>query len=661
MIKAFLGLRFSPPRLLAQAPQQAAAGANPIRGRDCESGYPIHPQLWRTATGVACWKAPVRDAPGSTTTTTVCPIFMWSAASRLRTECIRIPLKQAPAIPPHNHLYRNNGDGTFTDVTDQAGVAANIFGTAAIAADFDNDGFVDLLVTGYGQGDSLPQQRRRDVRRCHCESRHQSRRLVDQLRLARLRPRWLCRSVCRPLREVRSEVSQLTILPTTIPGRSTTRRHQPPLPQQLQRNVHRCDATSPASAPTKGAPWASPPPTIDGDGYPDIYVANDKTENFLFHNKHDGTFEEIAGDLGVAYGQNGEMYLRDGPGVRRHRWRRPPRSLGDRFEVQPADAQHRCERIRRHRSELRESPQATAQYVSWGSGVYDFDNDGWLDILVFHGGLIHLVPQEQSLFRGLGNGKFADVSRDAGPVLDVKTVSRGACFADYDNDGKVDAFVVNLGAPATLLHNVSPEQQSLAHGEAEGEEKQSRWHWSAPGTAVCGAQTDRRARCRIRLSLAGRRPRSLRARRLRTSREAHDPLAEWRGADPRERCRRSRAHRGGTVDASAPHLMRELPANGAGCCRLRLALLAMAAMPAAKQSAATLKERYLSPLEMAVSPDGHLLYVVCQDSDEATRRRCCNRQGCRKHCSRSHAARDRDLRRRQTLCSSRMPGPTTSR
>ena len=65
------------------------------------------------------------------------------------------------------------------------------------------------------------------------------------------------------------------------------------------------------------------------------------------------------------------------------------------------------------------------------------------------------MPQEQSLFRGLGSGKFADASRDAGPVLDVKTVSRGACFADYDNDGKIDAFVVNLGAPATLLHNVT--------------------------------------------------------------------------------------------------------------------------------------------------------------------------------------------------------------
>jgi hypothetical protein len=98
---------------------------------------------------------------------------------------------------------------------------------------------------------------------------------------------------------------------------------------------------------------------------------------------------------------------------------------------------------------------ATGQYVSWGSGIYDFDNDGWPDILVFHGGLIQMVPQEHSLYRGLGNGNFADVSRGAGPVLDVKTVGRGACFADYDNDGKVDAYLVNLGAQGTLLHNVT--------------------------------------------------------------------------------------------------------------------------------------------------------------------------------------------------------------
>ncbi len=100
--------------------------------------------------------------------------------------------------------------------------------------------------------------------------------------------------------------------------------------------------------------------------------------------------------------------------------------------------------------------QVNAQYVSWGTGVFDFDNDGLLDILIFHGGLIHLIPEEHTLFRGLAEGRFADVSQEAGPVLSVRTTARGACFADYDNDGKVDAFVVNLGAQGTLVHNVSP-------------------------------------------------------------------------------------------------------------------------------------------------------------------------------------------------------------
>jgi len=99
--------------------------------------------------------------------------------------------------------------------------------------------------------------------------------------------------------------------------------------------------------------------------------------------------------------------------------------------------------------------QTNAQYVSWGTGVYDFDNDGFPDILIFHGGLIHLIPQEHTLFRGEGKGRFEDVSRDAGTVLSERTVARGACFADYDNDGKVDAFLVNLGAKGALVHNVS--------------------------------------------------------------------------------------------------------------------------------------------------------------------------------------------------------------
>jgi hypothetical protein len=104
--------------------------------------------------------------------------------------------------------------------------------------------------------------------------------------------------------------------------------------------------------------------------------------------------------------------------------------------------------------------QWAAQYTSWGTGAYDYDNDGLTDLLVFHGGLIHLIAQEHSVFRNLGGGKFEDVSSKAGPYFATKSVARGACFADYNNEGKVGAFVVNLGAPGVLLHNVT---QSTGH------------------------------------------------------------------------------------------------------------------------------------------------------------------------------------------------------
>jgi hypothetical protein len=99
--------------------------------------------------------------------------------------------------------------------------------------------------------------------------------------------------------------------------------------------------------------------------------------------------------------------------------------------------------------------QWTGQYTSWGTGIHDFDNDGLKDILIFHGGLIHMVPQEHSLFRNVGGGKFEDVSTKGGPFFQLKTVGRGACFADYDSDGRVDAFLVNLGGPGQLLHNTT--------------------------------------------------------------------------------------------------------------------------------------------------------------------------------------------------------------
>jgi len=99
--------------------------------------------------------------------------------------------------------------------------------------------------------------------------------------------------------------------------------------------------------------------------------------------------------------------------------------------------------------------QLAAQYVSWGTAAQDFDNDARDDIFIAHGGLIHLVPQEHSLFRNLGNGKFQDVSTSGGAFFKTKTVGRGACFGDFDSDGRIDLFLVNLGASGQLLRNTT--------------------------------------------------------------------------------------------------------------------------------------------------------------------------------------------------------------
>ena len=205
------------------------------------------------------------------------------------------PAQAAPAVAPHNHLYRNDGNGTFTDVTDEAGVAADIFGMAAIAADYDNDGFVDLLVTGYGRAILYRNKGNGTFEDVTAKAGIK----VDGWSIGSA---WLDydRDGCVDLfvgRYVKFDPEYRTYYaadnyPGPLDYEGETNRLYP---QQLQRHIHRCDAASRASARIKGRTMGVTAADFDGDGYPDIYVANDKTENFLFHNKHDGTFEEIAG------------------------------------------------------------------------------------------------------------------------------------------------------------------------------------------------------------------------------------------------------------------------------------------------------------------------------------------------------------------------------
>jgi enediyne biosynthesis protein E4 len=363
------------------------------------------------------------------------------------------PLSEAPNPPPQNHLYRNNGNGTFTDVTEQAGLNPDLYSVAVTAADYDNDGYEDLLVTGYGRvilyhnngnGTFTDVTAKAGIK-------------VDGWAISST---WLDydRDGCVDL-----FVGRYVKFDPKYRNYYAADNYPGPLDYEGETNKlfhNNCDGTF-TDVTDKSGIGASIGRTMgvtaadfDGDGWDDVYVANDKTENFLFHNKHDGTFEEIAADANVAYGQDGEATSSMGPVF-------ADITGSGLLDLWVSDGHYN--RLMKNNGKggfddigiASGLSQANAQYVSWGSGVYDFDNDGLLDIMVFHGGLIHMIPMEHSVFRGLGGGRFEDVSREAGAVVNTRTVARGACFADYDNDGRVDAFVVNLNARGTLLHNVS--------------------------------------------------------------------------------------------------------------------------------------------------------------------------------------------------------------
>ena len=363
-----------------------------------------------------------------------------------------------------NHLYRNNGDSTFTDVTAQAGVPGKDFGMGATAGDYDNDGWEDLFVTNYqssilyhnnGDGTFTDVTAKAGV--------ENPRFGVGTAFFDYDRDGFLDLYVGNYIK-FDPNAKMLYFTADAFPGPLDYEGDADRLFHNNGEGTFTDVSEKAGIANPLGRCMGMTVGDFDNDGWPDVYVANDTMESYLYRNNRDGTFTNVAHDVNVAFGANGENTTSMGP------------IFGDYDNDGWQDLF--VSDMRYHRlfhNPGREQPyfldttvesgiaQLSGQYVAWGNGFFDFDNDGWKDIFVVNGGLHWMVPMEDSLQRNNGNGTFTDVSRRAGPYFQTKQIGRGACWADYDNDGYIDGFIVNLGTKGTLLHNNPPPPGSRNH------------------------------------------------------------------------------------------------------------------------------------------------------------------------------------------------------
>ncbi len=206
---------------------------------------------------------------------------------------------------------------------------------------------------------------------------------------------------------------------------------------------------------------------FDGDGYTDIFVANDKSPNFLFHNLGGKKFEEISELAGVAVTADGKPISSMGVDFRDVNNDGQPDIWYTALEKESFPLLLYDKDMLFDDATARSGVGwATMKMSGWGNGIYDFDNDGWKDLFVARGHVLDNservmswpYPQPNSILRNLGNGKFEDVSTGVGPDFQVPAVHRGVAFGDLDNDGRIDVVVTAIGGQLEVFHNVTPNK-----------------------------------------------------------------------------------------------------------------------------------------------------------------------------------------------------------
>jgi len=369
------------------------------------------------------------------------------------------------AANAHHHLYRNTGDGKFADVTDSSGIGTFGFGMGGCAADYDNDGWPDLYVTAVG-GNKLYHNTQNNSFADVTDSAGVGAGLwsascafgdIDNdgnvdlyvTRYVDFAPDKT--KVCTLFQDVRSYCH-----PSVYKS----------VPDILYRNNGDgtfTDVTKESGVYKAGNGLGVVFGDYDDDGWIDIYVANDATPNFLFHNKGKGVFEEVGLWSGTAVGVDGKPLA----GMGTDMGDMNGDGLIDIFVTNLAGQTHSLYKnlgkaLFTNVTFSSGVAEATLPYAGWGTAFFDYDNDGDLDLAVANGDVLdnaNLIRDNVSyaqlnlLFRNDGTGKFVSVGPTSGPGFALKKASRALAVGDLDNDGDLDIVVSNVGATADVLQN----------------------------------------------------------------------------------------------------------------------------------------------------------------------------------------------------------------
>jgi hypothetical protein len=389
-----------------------------------------------------------------------------------------------------NRLYKNNRDGTFTDVTEKAGLADAGWAMGVCVGDYDNDGFDDLFVTYYGQN-----------RLYHNNGNGTFSDVTEKAGL--LQPGIHYASGCTFIEHNRNGLLDLFVanyLDVDLvhgpkPSMQIPNCNYEGVPvncgpigmQSLKQYLFRNNGDGSFTDVSKESGIANLTGSygltavavdVDEDGWPDIFLACDATFSYMLMNNRDGTFREEALLRGVAVSSEGQRMSGMGVGIGDF-------SLSGHLDIVRTHFYNQSAGLYRNDGKGNfddVSSQAglavERRYICWGTDLVDFDNDGYPDILIVTG---TVYPELESifpsrfprrtpriLFRNQGNGTFVEMGDEAGPGISARDSSRGVAFGDFDNDGDVDVLIMNRNEPPSLLRNDAPKDNRWIKIRLEG-------------------------------------------------------------------------------------------------------------------------------------------------------------------------------------------------